>query len=120
MFERFAEYGKSLIFNATKTNYPNELIDRIADRDFRGDYRYLNAGACFGLTECAKELYDAADRLLYEDALYNPRKSEQLVIRHAFKDMTDRVDFDWKCNIFQTFGNTEVKIIVENEKFAII
>jgi hypothetical protein len=120
LFEHFEEYGKSLIFNATKSNYPNELIDKIPDRDFRGDFRYLNAGCCFGRTEKAIEFYKAAQDLIEAGTVYNPKKSEQLIIRHIFKDRTEDIDFDWKCNIFQTFGQTELKFLEGEERYAIV
>jgi hypothetical protein len=119
LFEHFEECGKSLIFNATKSNYPNELIDRIPDRDFRGDFRYLNAGCCFGRTETAIEFYRAAQELIEAGTVYNPKKSEQLIVRHIFRDRTEDVDFDWKCNIFQTFGQTELHFLEGEERYSI-
>jgi hypothetical protein len=116
---RFDEYGKKLLFNATKNNYPNLLIDMVADRDFRGEFRFLNAGCCFGKTQYAKEFYAKAKVLLDDETIENPKKSEQLIIRHAFKNATDDVDFDWKCDVFQTFGSTNVKFLEGEERYAI-
>jgi hypothetical protein len=120
LLDSFDGYGKDLIFNATKSNYPNELIDRIPDRDFRGEFRYLNAGCCFGKTGAAVEFYAAVQGLIEAGTVYNPKKSEQLVVRHIFKDRTESVDFDYKCNIFQTFGRTELKFLEGEERYAIV
>jgi hypothetical protein len=120
LFEHFNESGKKLIFNATKNNYPNELIDKVPDRDFRGEFRYLNAGCCFGRTDTAALFYGDVRDLIEADTVHNPKKSEQLVVRHIFKDRTEEVDFDCKCNIFQTFGGTELKFLEGNERYAIV
>jgi hypothetical protein len=120
IIERFNECGKKLLFNATKSNYPNLLIDRIADRDFRGEFRFLNAGCCFGETQYAKEFYAKAKALLEDETIENPKKSEQLIIRHVFKEVTDEVDFDYKCSVFQTFANTNVKFLEGEERYAIV
>ena len=35
--------------------------------------------------------------------------SEQYIIRHAFAKNTDKVDFDYNCQIFQTFARTKIE-----------
>lgn len=119
ILQLFRSYSKKLIFGATKNNYPDLLIDKIQDRDFRGEFRYLNAGTCFGTTEYCKIFYKKASDILNEQRIYNPAKSEQLIIRHAFKYATEEVDFDYKCRLFQTFGSVVVKE-TETENFYIM
>jgi hypothetical protein len=116
--ERFEDYGKKLLFGATKSNYPKLLIDKIHDRDFRGEFCYLNAGTAFGYTSYAKDFYSRAAKIL--DTYYKvPYNSEQYIIRHTFKDYTDEVDFDYNSSIFQTFGQTEIKYIGD-EKYIVV
>ncbi|MDR1755238.1 MAG: hypothetical protein LBR74_10170 [Eubacterium sp.] len=114
-------FDLKLLFNATKSNYPKLLIDKVWGRDFRGEYRYLNAGACFGYTAYAKEFYKKADMLVCEDIIYNPNHSEQMIVRHIFKDCTDEVDFDYECKIFQTFSKSELMVLDgKNEIYKIL
>jgi hypothetical protein len=118
IIDRFKDYDRKLLFGATKSNYPKLLIDKIHDRDFRGDFCYLNAGTAFGYTEYAKDFYSRAAKIL--DTYYKvPYNSEQFIIRHTFKDCTDEVDFDYNSSIFQTFGQTEIKYIGD-ERYVIV
>jgi hypothetical protein len=103
---RFAELGKDIIFNATKANYPNVYIDKLSDRDWRGDFRYLNAGAAIGKTDALIKFYEQVLSLI---DIENPLNSEQFVVRHAFAEHTDTIDFDFGCKIFQTMGNAETE-----------
>ena len=106
--EKFKLFQKELIFGATKNNFPDLLIDKVYDRDFRGAFRYLNAGSCFGTVDICLKFYSRANEILHNNLIYNPLKSEQLIIRNTFKDATDYVDFDYQCTLFQTFDNTYV------------
>ncbi|MDR1754391.1 MAG: hypothetical protein LBR74_05730 [Eubacterium sp.] len=117
----FKEYGKKLIFGATKSNHPNMSIDMISDRDFRGEFKYINAGTCIGETGYALEFYRAAKDILDNGELDNPINSEQFIIRHTFKDRTTDVDFDYECSLFQTFGKAIQEIIdLENNVYRIV
>ncbi len=117
--DKFTSFQKKVMFGATKNNYPDLLIDKIPDRDFRGDFRYLNAGTCFGTVEDCLIFYSRANKILQSDNIYNPSKSEQLIIRQAFKDTTKYVDFDYQCMLFQTFGYTYIREI-NGDSFTII
>lgn len=117
--KRLNKYKKQILFNADKYNYPDMLIDKIPDRDFMGQYRYLNAGACFGLLESCREFYRKADEILSNGNIYNPSNSEQFIIRHAFKDATDIVGFDYECNLFQTFIGATVRDL-GNKRYMIV
>ena len=107
--DKFASLQKKLIFGATKNNFPDLLIDKIHDRDFRGDFRYLNAGTCFGTLDGCMDFYLRANEILQHILNYNPYNSEQLIIRETFKDATEYVDFDYQCTLFQTFGCTHIR-----------
>ena len=111
---KFSLFQKELIFGATKNNFPDVLIDKVRDRDFRGDFRYLNAGACFGTVDACLRFYMKASEILHKTLIYNPLNSEQLIIRHTFKDSTEYVDFDYRCLLFQTFDSTYAWKINEN------
>jgi hypothetical protein len=119
ILQRFLSYKKKLIFGATKNNYPNILVDKIHDRDFRGEFRYFNAGTCLGFTTYCREFYLKASHVLAEDKVYNPAKSEQLIIRHIFKDTTEDVDFDYRSELFQTFNRT-ILVESENQNYLVI
>ena len=97
----FFKKGKKLIYNATCTNYPKVKIGIVRDRKNRGKFKYLNAGCCIGYTKYAKSFYQRALKYINID---NPWKSEQYIIRHAFRDRRRYVEFDWESKIFQTVG----------------
>jgi len=107
--DKFASFQKKVMFGATKSNYPDLVIDKIHDRDFRGDFRYLNAGTCFGAVEDCLDFYSRANEILKNEVIYNPSRSEQLIIRETFKDATEYVDFDYQCILFQTFGYADIR-----------
>ena len=109
IFDLFCVYDKKLVFGATKVNHPKQNIDRIRDRDWRGDFRYFNAGTAFGYTADARRFYGLVRDIHESGRIRNPDESEQLIVRHAFAECTDWVDFDWKCSMFQTFGNTDLE-----------
>ena len=111
---KFRLFQKELIFGATKNNFPDVLIDKVRDRDFRGDFRYLNAGTCFGTVDACLRFYLKASEILHQILVYNPFNSEQLIIRHAFKESTGYVDFDYQCLLFQTFDGTHAWKINDN------
>ena len=117
--DKFSLYNKKLIFGATKNNHPDYVIDKIYDRDFRGEYRYLNAGSCFGTVDFCLEFYTKTNEILQTVIIYNPYKSEQLIIRNAFKDVTDLVDFDYQCKLFQTFCGAHVWKFTDNSYIVI-
>lgn len=109
ILDRFAAYeDKRLLFGATKHEHPKRLIDKIADRDFRGPFRHLNAGTAFGYTVAAREFYARVREKHESDEIDNPDNSEQLIVRHTFAECTDWVDFDYRCSIFQTFGGVRL------------
>ena len=114
--QRLDVYGKRLLFGATQNEHPKRLIDKISNRDFRGRFRYLNAGTAFGYTEDAKRFYRLVRDKLENDEIFNPDQSEQLIVRHAFAECTDWVDFDYNCTIFQTFGGTELATLDEQQE----
>lgn len=114
LLTKFKTYNRKMIFNATKNNYPNTIVDIVPDRDSRKEFKYLNAGVCISETKFARTFYKEAYDLHRSGEIYNPVDSEQLIIRNVFKnDLTD-VDFDFECNLFQTFGNTRTKKLGEN------
>lgn len=103
---RFGEDDKLVMFGATKSNHPPVWIDKIPDRDWFGDFRYLNAGTVFGRSEDVMKFYRRANEIA--STLANPYDSEQYIIRHALAEDVHRIGFDYKCRIFQTFGKTFV------------
>lgn len=104
-FERalpgYDSYCKPVLFGASRNNHPNRIIDKVPDRDWRGNFRYLNAGTSFGPRHLMLEFYEAVASL--------PRhEQEQILVRTAFATRQDWVEFDWKCEMFQTLGNAEI------------
>lgn len=97
----FQDTECKLLYNATCNNYPKVDIDHIPNREDMGKFKYLNAGCCIGETEYTKCFYKKA--LEYID-IENPWRSEQYIIRHAFRDCMRDVKFDYKCRVFQTVG----------------
>jgi hypothetical protein len=122
MYEKFIQSGKDIIFNATKHNWPNIDIDRYRDRDFVGEFKYFNAGACIGKGEAIYKFYKECLEEL-KNTTYNPWKSEQYIVRKVWakhsEDPNRKIDFDHGCNIFQTFGSTQLVKIEEN-KYKVI
>ena len=107
--QRFEAYGKAVLFGATKTNHPPIYIDQLKDRDWLGEFRFLNAGTCFGRRENLLAFYRRAADLA--DEIPNPWESEQLIVRHVFAEDVEEVGFDWRCSIFQTFAKANIEQI---------
>lgn len=115
-------YSVRMLFNATKNNYPNVLVDRIHDRDWRGDFRYFNAGCAIGYTSDFLAFYQECYKI--RSQIPNIWDSEQYILRNIFakysEDLTNSpIDFDWKCDIFQTYMNT-VQINLAKNIIAIV
>lgn len=118
IFERFATYAKpqggpvmpwrsiKVLFGATKNNHPAVTIDKLRDRDWLGEFKYLNAGTVLGRTADLLTFYRCAAEI--QEQVDNPWDSEQFLVRHTFARHTDTVGFDWRCSIFQTFGRVDV------------
>jgi hypothetical protein len=107
-------YGVKVLFNATKNNYPNEEIDLVENRDTLGEFKYLNAGCCFGEKAALVELYEKVQSLV--GVVENPRNSEQLLVRHAFNESQKYVAFDHECMLFQTFSGTRREVVSREER----
>lgn len=105
ILETFATFGKKLVFNASKNNYPKVNIDTIPNRDQLGPFKYLNAGCCLGETYYTLSFYKKCLDILDID---NPNKSEQFIVRHIFDKEQDCVGIDHECKIFQTMGHCTV------------
>ena len=88
------------------------VIDKIERRDWYGEFKYLNAGTAFGLTDTLKEFYELVVQKMRE--LNDGSTSEQYYVRHVFADTQDWVGIDYNANIMQTFGKTEIIYINKN------
>lgn len=108
IINKFKKEDKKLFYNATCNNYPNIEIDKIPNRETRGKFKYFNAGCCIGFTKYAIEFYEYAQQYMNLD---NPWKSEQFIIRNAFKDKMADIDFDFQSKIFQTVSGC---IVINN------
>lgn len=118
IIEKFKSTGKRILFNATSNNYPDVLIDKVRNRDFLGKFRYFNAGCCIGYREDVLTFYKQCKEFMDSNP-YNPWNSEQFIVRNIFAKYLENedysVDFDYECNIFQTFANTKIEKITTNE-----
>lgn len=106
LLNKFLLCGYRILFGPSCNNYPDVLVDRIYGRHKMGTYRYFNAGCCIGYREDLLKFYKEA--LNYID-IYNPKNSEQLVIRYAFANYSmdpnqKFIGIDYECNIFQSMG----------------
>lgn len=105
-FLDYMGYAKPVLFGATRNNSPDIVIDRVRDRDWRGEFRYLNAGTSFGPRDAMTAFYrlveDVADEVPECD-------SEQPLVRVAFAQCQSWVDFDWRCSVFQTMSRAIVE-----------
>lgn len=126
---KFLETGLRMLFNGTKNNFPLTHVDKIPYRDWREDYRYFNAGCAIGYVEDFKNFYKDCDDLINQpEPVPNPWNSEQLILRHVFAKYSEKVDtpeaymdFDWKCDIFQTYVNAAVLKLYNGQNiFAVI
>jgi hypothetical protein len=117
LYKKFLDANMEIIFNATKHNWPDVSIDKLEQRDFIGEFKCFNAGACIGYGYKLKDFYDECLNELNNTA-FNPWKSEQYIVRKVWAGYSvfehRDVDFDWQCNIFQTFGSTKLEKIDEN------
>lgn len=113
IMEKYKATGLKMLFNASKNNFPRVEIDKLHGRDWRGNFKYFNAGCCIGeTTEFLKFYKECRDLIptLPDVEVFN---SEQYIIRHGFAKYSEDpnnkfVDFDWECNIFQTFSQTKL------------
>lgn len=121
ILEKFDALGKRVLFNATTNNHPDVLIDKVHNRDFLGRFRYFNAGCCIGFKDDLIRFYTQGNEIL-SLAPYNPWKSEQFILRHVFakylENNNETIGFDYDCNIFQTFANTQ--ILVDGDKYRVL
>lgn len=106
ILDKFLNSGYRILFGPSCNNYPDVIIDRVYGRHKMGVYRYFNAGCCIGYREDLLKFYKEA--LNYVD-VYNPKNSEQLVIRYAFANYSmgpnqKFIGIDYECNIFQSMG----------------
>jgi hypothetical protein len=118
---KFKKTGLRMFFNGTKNNFPWTHVDRVPFRDWRGEYRYFNAGCAIGYTEDFKKFYDECAEMVNE--VTNPWGSEQYILRCVFAKYSEDVDtdkayidYDWECNIFQTYVNSVVLRLHENQE----
>ncbi len=103
--EKFQKFGKKILFNATKNNYPNFEIDTVENRDSLGEFKYLNAGVVFGKTEDLLAFYKEVLEKTKDNTIRNPWNSEQLFVR-IVSNGKEYVSFDNECILFQTFSKT--------------
>jgi hypothetical protein len=126
ILQKFKSTGLKMLFNGTKNNFPATHVDRIPYRDWRGEYRYFNAGCAIGYKDDFIKFYDDCAEII--DKVSNPWDSEQLILRHVFAKYSENVnsdnpymDFDWECNIFQTYVNSIVlKLYKDQEVYAVL
>jgi hypothetical protein len=100
----YKEYGVPVLFGASRNNYPNRIIDKVRDRDWRGNFRYLNAGTSFGVRKKMRDFYEIVSKIDIED-----NENEQILVRIAFSECQSWVDYDWRCCMFQTFSGANVR-----------
>jgi len=106
IIKRFLPFKKDILYNATANRWPNEIIDKVRDRDWRGKFCHLNAGACIGKTNALLDFYT---EVANTDNTGNTRHSEQWLVRKVFDKHQDTVDFDWECKIFQTMSRANAE-----------
>lgn len=104
--EGFHRIGKKVLYNATKNLYPRFEIDRVENRETLGEFKYLNAGVCFGKTEDLLSFYKEALENTKRKGIVNPWNSEQLFIKLT-SDGKSEVGFDYNCELMQTFSGTK-------------
>lgn len=122
LMDKYKATGLSILYNASKNNFPRVEIDKLHDRDWRGDFKYFNAGCVIGVTKDLLRFYKECRDLmpnLKDVEIFN---SEQYIIRYGFAkysaDVNNKfVDFDWECNIFQTFSQTK---LIQDENGCIV
>lgn len=103
----YQSYGKPVLFGATRNNSPDVVIDRVRDRDWRGAFRYLNAGTSFGPRDAMTMFYRMVEDIIEE---YPECEREQPLVRAVFDQCQSWVDFDWRCVVFQTLSNSIVTV----------
>jgi hypothetical protein len=101
----YLAYNKPVLFGATRNNHPPVHVDKVRDRDWRGEFRYLNAGTAFGPREAMQCFYRMVSECDFEN-----NESEQLMVRAVFSECQSWVEFDWKCAMFQTLSNAMIDV----------
>lgn len=102
---KFDYMGTKILYNATKNNYPKVEADVVLNREFLGEFKYLNAGVVFGRTKDLLDFYKEVLEISKREDIMNVWKSEQLYVRLAANGKS-YVKFDHQCMLFQTFSKT--------------
>lgn len=101
----YESYGKALLFGASRNCFPKHVIDKVANRDWRGNFCYLNAGTCYGPRAAMLDFYRAVAELVPQ---FQGNDQEQILVRTAFAERQDWVEFDYECKMFLTFCKANV------------
>lgn len=104
---KFLKMNCGVVFNASKNNFPPFYEDITYSN--ASNFRFLNAGCCFGYTQETLRFYNEI-YCKYLEEPDNKWHSEQLIVRRAFVpyknygENYNLVKLDTECDIFQTFG----------------
>ena len=122
IIEKFNQKKCGCLFNATKNNYPNIIIDKIPFRDLLGEYNRFNAGCCIGKTNDLVCFYNECIEFMQLPNYNNIYNSEQYVLRNVFAKYCEYMllnnvpmKIDYNCDIFVCVGNSILSQIKDND-----
>lgn len=110
----FISKNIKIMFGATINNFPNVKFDDFIDRSKYGRYKYLNAGTIFGKTSDLISYFEYLENI--KNDIPNINKDDQYLIRYTLKDFNDDIGINYECDLFQTFGFSNLKLINKDQE----
>ena len=106
IIDKFKQQKYRILYNASCSNYPNVIIDRIYNQPHMGTYRFFNAGCCIGYREDLVRFYKEVLEFINTP---NSIHSEQYIVRLAYSKYSldsqqDFIGIDYQGIIFQSMG----------------
>lgn len=104
IIDKFKNYNTKILFQAGTYDYPISGIEEIRTIPGSFGFEHLCAGCCIGYKDYLIEFYGKCFEI--KDTLKNIWKSEQLVVRTAYKYFTEKYGYgysniDYNVSIFQ-------------------
>jgi len=107
LIDTYKEIGAKVLFGAEKTCWPDSNLST-AYPETTSDWKYLNSGQFMGRAQDILNILDEEVQDSDDDQLYYTKK---------FLSDNYSIGLDYHCQVFQTFGDTEVELFI-NKGFA--
>lgn len=112
LITRFNKYNCKILFGASKDTFPPIDIDE-HDRSTYGEWKYLNSGTMLGETAFVRDFYNDLSKEFDKNYGDEYDSSDQFRIRSIYRQYSNAITFDNKCQIFQTLAKTEYDLLAD-------